>query len=125
MGKRRVNSHHDRARLREVVDAVSEELASGRSEDAVARDLLTLGFDAVTARRLVARVAVPPPRRKRLGEGKRRLLVDLLLLAGGVGVGFACLNSGERGGPIVIAALAVLVGAADAISALVPRRRAA
>src|SRR5438552_2533756 len=125
MGKRRGNAANDRARLREVVEAVSQELASGRTRSAIARDLLSLGFDAASARRLVSRVAGPSCRQRPVGERTRRLLVDLSLVTAGIGVVLACVKAGERGAPLFIAAVTVLVGVADAIAALVPRLRSA
>ena len=43
--------------------------------------------------------------------------MDLLLVTAGIGVVLACVKAGERGAPLFIAAVTVLVGVADAIAA--------
>src|SRR5262245_40967147 len=106
MGERSACRGEDRARLRELVEAISGELARGRSEEAVAEDLLGLGLDRETARRIVAGVAGGPPSPSRRGEGPGRLITDALLLAAAAGVAFACWSAREHGIPIYIAAVA-------------------
>jgi hypothetical protein len=57
MGRRKLSRDEERARLEELVEAISHELASGRSPLAVEREVARLGIDRRTARRMVERVA--------------------------------------------------------------------
>src|SRR4051794_10575779 len=119
MRKRMVGAAEERARIRELVGAVAGELARGRPCAAIARDLLSLGLDAGTARRLVSNVACGPGRRSRAGarpgnSGRaRRLITDALLALAGSGVAFACVSAREHGIPLFIASAAILAGCGD------------
>src|SRR5690242_4882389 len=125
MRKRTVGAAGEHARLRELVEAVSGQLRRGRPPEAIAQDLLGLGFDHATARRLVARVAGGPCRRKSSGartydrERARRLMTDALLVSAGIGVVMACLSAREHGIPLIIASAAILAGCGDAIAAVI------
>src|SRR5204863_412194 len=126
MRTRSVTRRQERARLGELVEAISGELARGRSSEAVARDLLQLGLDRRAAQRLVAQVvrrSPAPPVRD--GGQARRLLTDLLLLLAGAGVVLACVTAREHGAPLYIASFAILAAGGDAIGALCRRPRPA
>jgi hypothetical protein len=132
MRTRTTTRREERARLGELAEAISEQLAGGRSKAAVARDLLQLGFDRKAALRLVGQVArrnsAPPARvndRGHVSGRARRLLTDTLLLLAGAGVVFTCVSAQEHGAPLYIASFAILAAGADAIGALAGRPRPA
>src|SRR2546423_15483964 len=99
MRKRTATRRVDRDQLHELVDAIANQLAQGRCEQAVARDLLGLGFRPAAAQSLVSRVARGPAGRPGESARARRLITDALLLAAGVGVVLACVSAKEHGAP--------------------------
>jgi hypothetical protein len=120
----------ERARLGELIEAISHELASGRPVAAVARGLETLGLDRRSARRMVAQVAaqtgaVPPRRSVFPGEPfGHRLALGIGLAATGLLVGYACLDARQHGVALYLAGLSVIAGAGECLAALRARARA-
>lgn len=124
--------------LQELVEAVTQQLAKGRSPKRVVSELGLLGFNERDARRLVRTVVATLPRAGRSQPaapraGKARLNVALPtagrpglgrlatgLLLGGAGgtIAYACVHAGQPPYFLVIPTVAILAGIVESVLAL-------
>jgi hypothetical protein len=132
MGRRRKPAADERAMLQELAEAITQQLAKGRSPKRVVTDLGLLGFNHRDAQRLVRTIAHGLPRAGRTpasakrpaGErapavhpGIGRLATGALLAGSGGVIAYACLHAGQPPYFLVIPGAAVIAGLVESILA--------
>ena len=138
MGRRARAGTDERAMLQDLAEAITQQLAKGRSPKRVVGDLARLGFSEGDARRLVRTVVhgMPQPSRARPAApcpaapraiaapaasarpGMRRLVTGLLLSASGGTIAYACVHAAQPAYYLVIPGVAVVAGMVESVLGL-------